>query len=189
MLKNRLIKEFLNDIGIEKEELEIVKCLESEADNDEDIASKTNIKINTVRKVLYKLHDSGLATYKRSKNPETNWYTYAWTFNKPKVKTEIKHKHDAKIIQLETKLEYEQNNMFFICPKDKVRFDFNTISLPSRSTKGKNNEKETGSSSNAFKCPNCGTELEFQDNDKIIKSIEKEIQKTEKAFENFQKKF
>ena len=34
---------------------------------DEEIAEETEIRLNIVRRVLYKLYDAGIATYKRSK--------------------------------------------------------------------------------------------------------------------------
>ena len=54
------------------------------------LLKKTGIKLNIVRKILYKLYDIGLATYKRSKDPETQWFTYSWKFEEQEVINHIK---------------------------------------------------------------------------------------------------
>ena len=55
---------------------EIIDCLKNGYTTDEEISEKTNCKLNIVRKILYKLYDMRLASYKRDKDKETQWYTY-----------------------------------------------------------------------------------------------------------------
>jgi transcription initiation factor TFIIE subunit alpha len=50
--------------------------------SDAAIAEETEIKLNTVRKILYKLYDARVASYKRSKDPETNWEIYNWNLTR-----------------------------------------------------------------------------------------------------------
>ncbi|MEA4956983.1 hypothetical protein SDC9_07528 [bioreactor metagenome] len=164
MLSDPLVQELLNEVVQDEENLSIVECLIDGTSTDEEIAEKTEIKLNIVRKVLYKLYDSGLASYKRSKDPETQWYTYSWKFDSNGVNTQIKEKSTDEINNLKEILEIEENNMFFVCPNGHSRFAFDQAS-------------EMG-----FICPECGNEIAFQENDSIINRIKEEIANYEKAY-------
>ncbi|KZX11418.1 transcription factor E [Methanobrevibacter filiformis] len=156
MLKEPLVREYLNDI-IEDENLVIVQCLLDGTNTDEEIAEKTNIKLNIVRKILYKLYDSGLASYKRSKDPETQWYTYAWKFDSETIVNHIEDKYKEHIDKLKVLLDFEENTMFFTCETKHQRFTFDEAS------------------ENGFICPECGEEIKFEENNSIIKRIKEEI--------------
>ena len=71
---------------------------------------------------------------------------------------------------LNAELDREENNMFFICPKGHVRLDFNEAS------------------DYEFLCPACGEELEFQENEEIIKQIKEDIEMVESNFKSFTEK-
>jgi len=159
MLNNPLVQELLNEVIQEEENIPVVQCLIDGTNTDEEIAEKTEIKLNIVRKVLYKLYDSGLASYKRSKDPETQWYTYSWKFDSDGVSSHIKEKSTMMIDNLTRILDEEENNMFFACPEGCSRFAFDKAS-------------EMG-----FVCPECGNEIVFQENDGIISSIKEDIAK------------
>ena len=73
------------------------------------------------------------------------------------------------LIQLNDELEHEENNMFFVCPQDHVRFDFDTAS------------------DYEFLCPVCMEELEFQDNNDHIKQLKEDIKMVESNFNSFNK--
>ncbi|KZX14697.1 hypothetical protein [Methanobrevibacter curvatus] len=170
MLKIPLIKEYLFEVVEKNEEnLKIIDCLINNKITDEKIAESTNIKINTVRKILYKLYDSHLATYERNKDKETNWFTYTWTFDNENIVSELSFRHETKISKLEDILESEENNSFYICPKDENRFDF-AVALQ-----------------NKFKCPNCSTELNWHDNEYRISIIKEKIDASISEFNDFEK--
>ena len=76
MIDDPLVKSLLTNVVEDESNLPIVQALIDGVETDEAIAEKTEIKLNIVRKILYKLYDMGLATYKRSKDPETQWFTY-----------------------------------------------------------------------------------------------------------------
>ena len=157
MLDNPLVESLLTEIVQDEENLPIIKCLEDGISTDEEIAEKTEIRLNIVRKVLYKLYDAGLASYKRSKDPETQWFTYNWIFERDEVNKQIKDNSEKTIKHLKKILEEEENNMFFICPDGHTRFDFETATYY------------------GFICPECGEEVVFQDNQEIIERIKEEI--------------
>lgn len=164
MMKSPLVQELLNEVVQDEENLPIVECLINGTNTDEEIAEKTEIKLNIVRKILYRLYDSGLASYKRSKDPETQWYTYSWEFDENGVTSQIEEKSSNMIANLKRNLEIEENNMFFVCPEGHSRVSFDKAS-------------EMG-----FVCPKCGNEITFQENDGIIAGIKEEIASYEETY-------
>ena len=170
MIDDPLVKTLLTNVVEDESNLPIVQALIDGIDTDEEIAEKTGIKLNIVRKVLYRLYDFGLASYKRSKDPETQWFTYSWKFEREEVINKIIKDSEAYLKMLNEELENEENNMFFVCSKGHVRLDFNE------------------SSDYEFICPVCGNELEFQDNSEAVKQIKEDIAMVESNFESFSEK-
>ena len=70
MIDDPLVKSLLTNVVEDESNLPIVQALIDGVETDEAIAEKTEIKLNIVRKILYKLYDMGLATYKRSKDTQ-----------------------------------------------------------------------------------------------------------------------
>ena len=68
MLNDSIICDLLLEIVEDEENLNIIQCLIDGISTDEEIAEKTGIRLNIVRKVLYKLYDEGLASYRRDKD-------------------------------------------------------------------------------------------------------------------------
>jgi transcription initiation factor TFIIE subunit alpha len=170
MLDDPLVKTLLTNVVEDESNLPIVQSLIDGIETDEEIANKTGIKLNIVRKILYKLYDLGLASYKRSKDPETQWFTYSWKFEKEEVFNRIIKDSENYLKMLNDELEREENNMFFICPQGHMRLDFDDAS------------------DYEFLCPVCGEELEFQDNADIIKQIKEDIKMVESNFKSFSEK-
>ena len=170
MLDDPLVKSLLINVVEDESNLPIVQALIDGTDTDEEIAKETGIKLNIVRKILYKLYDLGLASYKRSKDPETQWFTYNWEFEKEEVINHIKKDSEEYLKMLNDELDYEENNMFFVCNHGHVRLDFNDAS------------------DYEFICPVCGEELEFQDNTETIAQIKEDIEMVETNFKSFNEK-
>ena len=170
MRNDPLVKTLLTNVVEDESNLPIVEALNDGIETDEQIAEKTGIKLNIVRKILYKLYDMGLASYKRSKDPETQWFTYSWKFEKEEVINRIIKDSENYLKMLNDELEREENNMFFICPEGHVRLDFDEAS------------------DYEFLCPACGEELVFQDNEKIIAQIKEDIKMVESNFNSFTSK-
>ena len=170
MIEDPLVKTLLTNVVEDESNLPIVKALLDGVETDEEIAEKTGIKLNIVRKILYRLYDIGLASYKRSKDPETQWFTYSWKFEKEEVINRITKDSEDYLKMLNEELERKENNMFFICPQGHVRLDFDE------------------SSDYEFMCPVCGEELEFQDNADNIKQIKEDIKMVESNFKSFSEK-
>jgi transcription initiation factor TFIIE subunit alpha len=170
MLEDPLVKTLLTNVVEDENNLAIVEALSDGVETDEEIANKTGIKLNIVRKILYKLYDLGLASYKRSKDPETQWFTYTWKFEKDEVINHIIKDSEEYLKMLNDELEREENNMFFVCPQGHVRLDFDVAS------------------DYEFMCPACGDELQFQDNAEIINQLKEDIEMVESNFKSFSEK-
>ena len=170
MIDDPLVKQLLINVVEDESNLPIVKALNDGIETDEEIANETGIKLNIVRKILYRLYDMGIASYKRSKDPETQWFTYTWKFDKEEVINHIIKDSEEYLKLLNDELEREENNMFFVCPQGHVRLDFDVAS------------------DYEFMCPACGDELQFQDNAEIINQLKEDIEMVESNFKSFSEK-
>ncbi|EHP87222.1 transcription factor E [Methanotorris formicicus] len=159
MFDNHLVQEVLFDIFEGEEEgFEILDALlELGEATDDEIARKLNLKLNLVRKLLYKIYEARLVDYKREKDEETNWYTYTWKPTIEKLPYVVKKKVNHILDDLKKRLEFEENNMFFYCPECNLRFVFDEA-------------METG-----FRCPRCDGILQEFDNREIIRSLKEQI--------------
>jgi transcription initiation factor TFIIE subunit alpha len=157
MLNEPLVQELIQEITNDNENsISIIKCLLEGKITDEEISEEIELRLNIVRKILYKLYDAGLASYKRSKDPETQWYTYSWKFEEKRVIETIAKNHEKSSKEIEASLEYEEDNMFFTCING-CRYNF-----------------EDASEHN-FQCPECELTLEYQDNTSLITELKEQI--------------
>ena len=68
-----------------EEGVKVVKLLAQKSSmTDEELAQKTELNLNKIRKVLYRLYDARLATYRRVRDSETGWFVYYWQLEKNK---------------------------------------------------------------------------------------------------------
>lgn len=146
--------------------LKIVRFLKGKKDISEfSIASRTREDIQIVRNILYRLHSESLVTYKRKKDKSKGWYISYWTFNRPRVK-DLQAKLDKKQLgHYRQRLEVESANInaFFICPNACTRSDFNDAVQYQ------------------FRCTECGSLLNQQDNTKTISFLKEKIKEMEAA--------
>lgn len=157
ILNEPLVQEFIHDITKDNENsISIIKCLLEGKLTDEEISEEIELRLNIVRRILYKLYDAGIASYKRSKDPETQWYTYSWTFEKERVIETITQNYEENSREREEFLAYEEGNMFFACING-CRYNF-----------------EEASEYN-FMCPECEQKLEYQDNSSIITELREQM--------------
>jgi transcription initiation factor TFIIE subunit alpha len=163
-LTNKLIKETVAEV-VGENALPIVEYIKDKKNISEFVVAEAlKYDIHLVRQILYKLHDHNLATYNRKKDRQKGWYISYWTFNIPKVKELIKRTKVEKLDRLRDRLEKEENNKncFFMCSNACTRLDF---------------EHATNFE---FKCPECGSLLNQQENLKTIENISVQIKELEK---------
>lgn len=145
-----------------EEGLGVVQCLLDSEETDEKISEATELRLNTVRKILYRLYDYRLASYVRTKDKEIGWYTYTWKLNLDKMVDILLVKRKNVLHELHERLEFERNHVFFSCTSDSMKFSFDTASECS------------------FKCPTCNSALEYVDNQGSIGELEGRIRRIEK---------
>jgi transcription initiation factor TFIIE subunit alpha len=155
-LENPLVMEYLArnaGDGAHK----IAKSIEKKGFTDEQISRRTKMQVNDIRAALNKLHNLGIITYSKEKAKNSNWYTYTWFLEKSRIGELIRGWYEAELDKLNEKLSFEQNYVFFKCVNGCEKLPFELAY-----------EYD-------FKCPECGREMEQQDNAAEKVTIEKKI--------------
>ena len=129
---------------------------------DEAIATESNVKLNTVRKILYKFYDRALVSCTRVQDEKTGWFIFYWKFQTDQLDAFIKSRIRRTISKLKTRLEYEKSNSFFICKNcHNVRVPFDEAI------------------ESAFRCMKCGEHLTDIDNERIVEFLSNYIVRLE----------
>jgi transcription initiation factor TFIIE subunit alpha len=162
-----ILNTFVEEIG-GADALNIIERLSEEQEiTDEEIAAETELRLNVVRKILYKLYDNQLAAYRRTRDQNTGWFVYYWKLVPNRVKELLLRRKKQVLKVLEDRLSYERTNMFFEC---------STPTCP-RCTFNQAVE-------NSFRCPTCGKILNHQQNEQIVTKLEEKLEKLKLAIEN-----
>ncbi len=125
---------------------------------EEEIASATGLKINTVRKTLYDLFGRSLITGVRVRDMKKGWFVYRWRAQQEQVDGLIASLKRKSIVRLKSKLEYEESYQFYSC-----------------NSSGCIKETFEKSLEYLFLCPQCGNPLKVFDNTSIKDSIKWKI--------------
>jgi len=118
------------------------------------------LKLNSVRKTLYKLYSEKLAQFRRIRDKSTGWFIYYWWHEFDLLEEILLEKKKLIDGKLRDRLQFEQNNYFFICEK-------------CQESNKKYNFDEAFELN--FRCPDCGDPLEAQDNQTIIEFLKNKI--------------
>ena len=159
MLDNPLVQQVLLDVLDEDVNgFEVLAVLiDLEEVTDDEISRQLNLKLNSVRKLLYKLYDARLVDYDREKDEETNWYTYTWKPALEKLPILVKKKTQHILNEPKEQLITEENNIFFYCPSCEFKYTFEEA-------------MDYG-----FRCPQCGSVLKEYNNKNDIKMLKEQI--------------
>ncbi len=165
LLKIPIVNNFLIEIGGEICPKVISLC--NGAVTDEEIFNNfdDDTKLTKIRSILNKLHYKGIATYERTRDKNSGWYTYTWDLKTNRIVELITQIHNESIEGYETRLENEQNYVYFQCPNNCERMPF-----------------EIASEYN-FKCPECSSDMQAADNTQLIKDLEQTITDTKTQIE------
>jgi transcription initiation factor TFIIE subunit alpha len=152
----------------EDEAVKIVRSLvKLKEATDDAIANDTGVRLNIVRKVLYKLYDKTLVSCTRVRDEKTGWYIFYWKLQPDQLDAFVRSRKKRTLEKLRTRLEYENSHNFFVCNKcGDIRLPF---------------EEAIES---AFRCPKCNSQLADSDNSEIVGELSKMIQKLESEITN-----
>ncbi|UCE57399.1 MAG: transcription factor [Candidatus Bathyarchaeota archaeon] len=82
---------------------------------DIQIADQTEIRLNTVRKTLYRLYDHSLVGLRQTRDKETGWFVYHWRLQPDQLEGFIFNQKQRVLEKLETRLRYEKSHEFYSC--------------------------------------------------------------------------
>ncbi len=159
-LKDPIIKGYLINL-VGEEGFKVVKNMPEGEVTDEKIAQETGVLLNIVRRTLFILYENRLAVYRRERDSDSGWLTYLWKLDLGNLNSQLELEAKKLLKNLKTKLEFEEDKVFYVCEKQDGRFLFENAA-----------ELE-------FICPICGGELKFQENELTIKALKQRISQLE----------
>jgi transcription initiation factor TFIIE subunit alpha len=126
------------------------------------IAEELNMEINETRNILYKLLEHNIVSFLRKKDKIKGWYICYWDFN-PGMIPQLKYKIlVGKLDKMKERLAQESLGQYFICKFGCTRMTF-----------------ENAVEQN-FKCTECGTIMQEQDNTRTKEFLTERIVELEK---------
>lgn len=127
---------------------------------DEEVARISEVKLTSVRRVLYKLYENRIAEYRTERDDNSGWITYLWSINWDKIKKVMKEETKQELANLKACLEDERKGMFYQCKCQRILFE--------------------EAVENNFKCDKCGSNFEYVNNEPLIKQLQGKIEVIEK---------
>src|SRR3989344_5070067 len=156
-LSNKIIEGIVSQVAGD-DVVPLVRFLKNKKNISEfKIADAIKKEVNETRNMLYRLYNSNLVSFIRKKDKKKGWYIYYWTFNMKRIKylaVDIKKK---RLEIVKERLQREKDGQFYGCNNKCIRLDFEQ------------------SMNFEFKCPECGTLVNLEDNKEKIVNLEKEM--------------
>ena len=140
--------------------IKLVKICEKKGKGitDEEIGkSLKKLKITEIRTILNQLHYRGIATYTKTRNQKTGWYTYTWEIKPQRVAEIILEEQAESITKLEKQLKFQGGHAFFSCSDKCSDLAFEIAA------------------EYQFKCPECSKNMDLIDNKKFVLGLQKKI--------------
>ncbi len=148
-----------------EEAVRLIKVMAGKDVSEFNMVKQAKLEIQQVRNILYRLHSSNLADYKRVKDNRKGIYVSYWTFNKAMVKELFNKLNRERLERFRERLEVETSNAncFFICPSACTRVEF------------------AKAEQLKFRCEECGQLLSQEDNTRTIDVLREKIREIEAA--------
>jgi transcription initiation factor TFIIE subunit alpha len=147
-----------------EEAVQIVNVLKETGETtDDEIAAKTEIRLNTVRKILYKLYDHSLVGLRRSRDKNTGWFIFHWRLQLDQLEGFILNQKRRVLEKLEARLRYEQAHDFYYCFTEgckRIPFE-DAMEL-------------------VFRCPTCSKLLMHFDNSELKEILTQQVEQLRK---------
>jgi len=148
----------------EEEAVKLIDILKTaEETTDDEIANKTAIRLNSVRKILYKLYDHSLVSLRRTRDPKTGWFIFHWRLQPDQLEGFIVSQKRQVLEKLDIRLAYEKNHDFYYCYTPgckRIPFE-EAVEL-------------------LFRCPTCGKPLMHYDNEKMLNALSRRVEQLRK---------
>jgi len=163
---------FVDDETLEKvveafgseEAVRIIEVLKEVGETtDDQIATQTEIRLNSVRKILYKLYDHSLVALRRSRDKNTGWFIFHWRLQLDQLEGFILNQKRRVLEKLEARLRYEQNHDFYYC------YTIGCKRIPFEEAMEL-----------VFRCPTCNKPLMHFENGKIVSALAKKVEQLRK---------
>jgi transcription initiation factor TFIIE subunit alpha len=148
---------------LEEELMKVVEALKKLGEaTDEALANESGVKLNDVRKILYRLYDSALLSSTRVRDAKTGWFLYYWRIQLDQLDAYIRSRKRKALEKLRERLKFEESHEFFRCEKcQSTRLTF---------------EEALDS---AFRCVECGGTLVAVDKSRFVEVLKKRIEAIE----------
>jgi transcription initiation factor TFIIE subunit alpha len=125
--------------------------------------AEPKIKLNDVRRILFKLYNHSIVQCDSVRDETTGWFIFRWSLQLDQVEGFIKNQKKRILRILQTRLDYERSHDFYYCYTTECeRLTFEDAM------------------EYVFKCPTCEKLLQYFDNKKIIDALENKIGQLEK---------
>ena len=148
----------------EEDAVKLIDILKNvEETTDDEIANKTGVRLNSVRKILYKLYDHSLVSLRRTRDPKTGWFIFHWKLQPDQMEGFILSQKRRVLEKLNIRLEYEKNHDFYWCY-----------------TPGCKRTPFEEAMELVFKCPTCGKPLVHFENGKMVQALSKRVEQLRK---------
>lgn len=152
--KGEETKKLEKDLKAAEKEAEIAKA---------NAAEEKEITLNTVRKILFILYENKFTVCHRERDANSGWLTFRWQIHMDNIYHQIEREKKKLYRNLIKRKEYEDSNIFYVCPQNCLRLVFDEAT-----------ETE-------FLCPLCGEDLVFQDNEPFKELLDKRIEEFEET--------
>jgi len=144
----------------EEEAVQLIEHIKNiDETTDDEISNKTGIRLNAVRKILYKLYDHSLVSLRRTRDPKTGWFIFHWKLQPDQLEGFILSQKRRVLEKLSVRLEYEKNHDFYYCNTPgckRVPFE-DAVEL-------------------IFHCSICGKPLEHNGNEMIVQKLSEKVE-------------
>lgn len=148
----------------QEEAIKIISLLkDSDETTDDQIANKTGIRLNSVRKILYRLYDHSLVSLRRSRDQNTGWFIFHWKLQPDQLEGFILNQKRHVLQKLDARLNYEKNHDFYYCDTPgckRIPFE-KAVEL-------------------IFKCPTCSKPMMHFDNGKLVDILSRKVDQLRK---------
>jgi len=141
-----------------EEGIQIIENMPEGEVTDEAIAEATGVLLNIVRRNLFIMSENKLAVCRRERDSSSGWLTYLWQLNLDDISPQLSKEKRKLIKNLQTRLDFEEGNVFYVCPEGCIRLFFNDAA------------------DCQFLCPACGEDLVFQDNHVIVEALKERLE-------------